>query len=80
MDELLIKALGSMGGAALGFMIAWIVYQDNKTLRQENNALRDKILTAFIGEAEIKVRHEQALTAVAKGVQDLIDYVKPRLH
>ena len=75
MDSVLVGILGQLGVAALGYVIAFIVYRDNKVLREENNTIRDKILAAFVGEAEIKIRQEIALTTLSQGVSTLIQAV-----
>ena len=64
-----------LGVGALGYVIAWVVYRDNKVLREENNTIRDKILVAFVGEAQIKIRQEIALTTLSQGVSTLIQAV-----
>lgn len=72
MDELLVATLGKLGLASLGWIVAWIQWKDNKDLRTENNTLRDKILAAFVGEAEMKANLLNAfnnLTAAIKGAQ-----------
>ena len=75
MDSVLAGILIKLGVGALGYVIAWIVYLDNKALRAENNKIRDKILAAFVGEAEIKIRQEIAITTLSQGVSTLIQAV-----
>ena len=75
MDSVLVGILIKLGVGALGYVIAWVVYRDNKVLREENNTIRDKILVAFVGEAQIKIRQEIALTTLSQGVSTLIQAV-----
>ena len=74
-DSVITELLIKLGVGALGYVIAWIVYRDNKILREENSKIRDKVLAAFIGEAEIKIRQEIAITTLSQGVSTLIQAV-----
>lgn len=61
MDELLVSTLGKFGGAALGWIAAWYLYQDLR-------GLREKVMDAFLADTQMKANLLNALENLTDAV------------